>query len=677
MKASRIVLPEAPEASQLNLFPATGVTPLESIDYDPFPATRSGTVDVLSILANSRILDKVIGLDFEFNPKTQKPSILGIANRAPLTAALSWDVDLAVHIVRFCVENNVKIVGHSSIATEKALLEENIGVTLPLSLFEDTLIEHYLLNQDFCKTTEKEEDEGSLGFMNLWCMASMTTKLPQWKICRGRACEGPCPKHDVWGYCAIDAYASVEGHVVMQQEMKKWGVPYSFYRELIELADICYNMEKRGLRVDLQYIDKLNAEMDAEKNNLFPAESAEFNPRSAKQIISWFGNYGVRLKTTDKKYLQKVLEKQGVKSGHGDFKEYLDFLETNPPTEAPWKELYDLYTFKSSGKGCDPWFGEKYRDGDFIHPRFIVTGTCTGRLASSRPNFTNIPTRGWGTAIKKAIIPRDESQEFLKVDASQLELRTVLYLSGVDPSIIGADAFTWMVGKGEGKFEKATQYMGNFTPRDVAKSVSYGSLYGEGIKLLSPSDLSTARIKREISDGCLRVYEDWTFRGNTVAFTGANLAERFFGSRTDANRRKALEIQEDLYFAQFPMLRTWHKRTLAFVEDHGYITSPCGRFLRLYGEDVDDAKMAFSFLGQGCGADHIQAIMLVYKRERDIIPDLMVHDELLFPIDKGWSDKQCKEFLVPMFSETFRFPGLSVPGQPKRGPTYGSMVPLT
>lgn len=675
MRQSRIVLPEAPEPSQQNLFAATGVS---EDGPDPFPKILYNADGIKRVIASS-VRERILGLDFEFNPKTGKPSILGVGSREPLAAAVPWDRELADMLVKLCLEHSIKIVGHNSFGTEKVLLEKNLNRTLPLSMFEDTMLEHYLLNQDFCKSTEKEEDEGSLGFMNLWNMASMTTVLPQWKICRQRACEGPCPRHDVFGYCAIDAYASVEGHAVMMDEMTRWKVPYKFYREIGELSEICYQMETAGLRIDLPYVDQLNRQMDDAKEALFPHEMngkakvyEYFNPRSRDQILNWFGKHGFHFKATEKKYIQKVLEKQGIKAGHADIKEYLDFLQDHPPTGA-LAQLYALYQFKSSGKGCDPWFGEKYRDGDYIHPRFIVPGTCTGRLASSRPNFTNIPSRGWGTAIKKAIIPRNEDEEFLEVDAAQLELRCVMYLAGMDPSVCGDDAFKWLVQEGHGKFETATKYAPNLTARDIAKSVAYGSLYGEGIKLLTDADLSSARVQKDIANGCLRVYDDWTFRGKHVAFTGKNLAERFFGNWSDENRKTALEIQEDLYFATFPILRTWHKKVSREVEDNNYVRSPSGRFLRLYGEDTDDIKMGFSFLGQGCGADHIQAIMIEYKRQMGVIPDLMVHDSLVFSIKKSWTDKQCLDFLQPMFSETFRFPGLAVPGKPKRGPNYGSL----
>ncbi len=673
MRASRILLPEDGVALQGNLFGATGVS---ATPPGAFPTVHRDEVGVLSVIANSRNFGKAVGLDFEFSP-SGKPSIMGVASRAPLAAAVPYDINLCQHVVDYCLKNDTKLVGHNAISTEKILIEKSLGRKLPLSLFEDSMLEHYLLNQDFCKNTDKEEDEGSLGFMNLWAMASMTTDLPQWKICRGRACDGPCPRHNVFGYCAVDAYASVEGHAVMQADMARYGIPYQFYRELVELSEVCYEMETAGLHIDLSYIDSLNAQMDAAKEALFPYEMEgktriykDFNPRSRDQILSWFGERGLHFAGTEKKYIAKVLERLGAKSGYPDFKLYLDFLAEQAPTTEPLKQLYDLYQFKSSGKGTDPWFGEKYRQGDYIHPRFIDTGTCTGRLASSRPNFTNIPARGWGSAIKKAIIPRNADCDFLEVDASQLELRFVLYEAGLDPSEIGADAFTWMVEQGAGLFEKAT--MSNFTARDVAKSVSYGSLYGEGIKFLDSEDLGSAKTRRDIINGCLRVYDDWEFRGKVVAFTGANLAERFFGSRTDENRRKALEIQEDLYFAKFPIIRQWHRKILAEIESSGVVHSTTGRLLRLYGEDLDDAKMAFSFRGQGGGADHIQAIMLLYGR-RGIIPDLMVHDSLLFEIPKCWANNVAVEFLRPMFSETWRFPGLAVPGKPKRGPNYGEL----
>ncbi len=392
------------------------------------------------------------------------------------------------------------------------------------------------------------------------------------------------------------------------------GVPHHFYRELMELSEICDLMERQGLRINIPYINELDIQMEEAKDKIFEYETVgknkvyhEFNPRSADQIIEWFKARGQSFKTTDIKYLQKVLEKKGQQLEYGELGQYCEFLEENlDRQDEVTRNLYKLYTFKKSGKGTDAWFGEKYRDGNFIHPRFIVTGTSSGRLASSRPNFTNIPTQGWAAIevdgqeynrIKAAVIPRHDDLDYLESDAAQLELRVVLYLAGVDATVAGDDAFTWLVKQDYEGFKKAASMWpglneNNFKDvRFVAKSMSHAANYMEGIEIYTAQDLETSYIKRQIKNGCIRLYRDWEYCGGTVGFTGSNLAMRFFGSRSEENRKKALTIQEDVYFHNFPMIRQWQQKVLAQIEARGYVQSPTGRFLRLYGTPRDNAKV--------------------------------------------------------------------------------------
>ncbi len=710
MKQSQINLPEDPSYVQMNLFGATGVESLSTLD--PFPEVLRDEAGFNRVL---EMAESGLGLDFEFNPKTRKPSILGIAVPT-LAAAIPWNDKTGRRTIEWCIQNGIQIVGHSVVGADKPVLEQALGIQTPLKMWEDTMLKHYLLHQDFCKAVDKEEDEGSLGFMNLWCMASMTTNAYQWKICRGRACDGPCPKHNVFGYCGVDSWAGIAGNIVMDRQMKEMGVPYQFYRELMELAEICDKMEKQGLRINVPYIEQLDKEMEAAKDAIFEFEQREnsrvytkFNPKSPDQIIEWFKARQLTFPrspktghpSTDIKFIQKILEKQGLKEERGELADYLNYLEENSGAlDETTRELYNLYRFKKSGKGTDAWFSDKYRNGSYIHPRFIVPGTSSGRLASSRPNFTNIPVRGWAVVknpdgtenhrIKTAIIPRDESLEFIESDFSQLELRDVLYLAGVDPSVAGADAFSWLVEEANGLFEKAAAGIpalaGAKNPgRDAAKSMAHAGNYMEGFDLLYSADFQKSQILRQISNGSLRVYskkympglrKDWEFCGGVVCFTGANLAMRFFGDKSEPNRKKALDIQEDVYFKKFSMIRDWQRSVLDQIESRGYVQSPTGRFLRLYGSPRDNAKVGVATLGQGVGADHVEAVMIKFYREFGVIPVLMVHDSLVFEIPKKWNDKKAYEFIRPMFDETFRLPGFKCPGKPQRGPNYGELREL-
>jgi DNA polymerase I-like protein with 3'-5' exonuclease and polymerase domains len=86
--------------------------------------------------------------------------------------------------------------------------------------------------------------------------------------------------------------------------------------------------------------------------------------------------------------------------------------------------------------------------------------------------------------------------------------------------------------------------------------------------------------------------------------------------------------------------------------------------------------MAVAFFGQGLGADFVQAVMLRFDRERNIIPVLNVHDMLMFEVPKEMPDDKAREFISLMQEETKDLPGLAVPGKAERGPNYGETKPL-
>jgi DNA polymerase I-like protein with 3'-5' exonuclease and polymerase domains len=150
------------------------------------------------------------------------------------------------------------------------------------------------------------------------------------------------------------------------------------------------------------------------------------------------------------------------------------------------------------------------------------------------------------------------------------------------------------------------------------------------------------------------------------------LSQSLFGDKTLANRKRALELQEQVYFGRLGQIRDWHKKVLAQAEQ-GYVRSVTGRYLSLYGRPDDNAKAAAAFHGQGTSADHVQAVMIRYKREKNVVANLQVHDSLVFSVPKTWDDTKVKEFIGLMQEPTWRLPGFMAPGKIKRGSTYGSM----
>lgn len=678
----QIADPDAPGFVQQTLF-----SPNETTAYNPYPKIVRSDVELMDVIRRGAEEGK-IGCDLEFNET--RPTIFGAACR-DTAASVRWDDSLASHILEVAERSGAVIVGHSTIGAEKFQFEKQLGHKTDVKLYGCSMIGHHLVNGDMTKLAGKEEGEeaGSLGLMGLGTVTALDTGLPHYKSHRGRYCHGPCPKCDVWGYNAIDAWASLEASYKQEAEMVRLGIPQSFYRDCIELTEITVDMETAGLRIDREWVKTMDKRGTEFKEELFPFELInnkpvynQFNPKSSQHILKYCQEKGISLKDTTKDEVAKVLEKAAKKEGifGENIKVLCDALEQAPELSANLDTLYRLYQYKNAGKGVKSWFDEKYygKDGR-IHPRFITTGTCTGRLSSSRPNFQNIGARGWAKELKKAIIP-DEGMDFVESDWSQLELRIILYLAGYDVSQIAGDAFTWLAKESNGDFDKASVMMA-MSARDVGKSVSHSSDYLEGLQIKTGEELESPRIKHEIEIGARIVYtkrnypqltRDWTYRGGLVTFTGSNLAERIFGDKSLPNRRKANGIVEGVYFKQFFAIREWQMKVLEQAET-GLVKSPSGRVLKLYGSPEDDAKMAVSFLGQGLGGDHARAIILKRKREEGLIPVLTVHDSVLQQIPKEWSNKQAHEVMVSMQTETPMLPGYVNPGKVRRGSNYGDI----
>jgi hypothetical protein len=969
-----------------------------AVTYNAFPKLTNTVDDFRRLLAT---YDGPLGFDTEFptdGPKAYKATILGIATPDEACAFFCKPEHFG-ELVADAKKRQRRLVCHS-FGAERRCVYEAIGEWLPVEFWEDSMLDHYLLNQDLCKAPEKsmdEEEQGGIGFMGLWPMAHLNTLLSAWKQCPGRDCEQiACPRCNPRGYCAVDAYASLNGHLNMNEEFENMGYPSKVRREILELAIMCEEMQTKGMKINMEYMIDLEKNAEEKKAQLFPFEKVGkevvwklFNPRSSTQIIDWFKTKGIQLPSTEKKEVFNALEKQADKLGfsirNDKNKVTLTEFENAPTLPQEAEAIFKLYQLKDSGKGLDAWISDKYRDAeDLIHSRFIVTGTSTTRLSSASPNCfdgdtevltnqgwrflkdisedtfvaqwedgkmtfvrpryltrraysgemitlrnqhidlrvtadhrclliqrktgkhfvlpaveykqdylqinagqyeggvgvalsddmirllvatqadgsyanataldfsfsrkrkiarfremlkrigadfreqvrkpiegksqvirfyvngsvskivreylgadkqfgswvlwlsrrqldifvdeirhwdgayrghmyasrdsvnadwvqaamvlsdrrtnirvrvnnsgsvshqtdiskdrnysmttnvtktfevvtnevvyclsvpssyvlvrrngtvcitgqcQNIPARGFGALVRGGIVPRSADLDYLKADFSQLELRMVLYLSGLDPASIGKDAFTWLVENSDKQFEKAAALYAK-KARDIAKETSHSCDYGEGIKFYTPEELERSRTKSEIEYGALRVYlkkynsqlkRDWDFGGLIVAFTGANRAEALFRDKSYESRRKALEIQEDIYCARFPTVREWQYSVLEQVFNNGCVKYPTGHFLRLYGSPEDNAKMGFAALGQGVSAQHVQGIMLRFRKEQGVIPVSQIHDELLTEIPSSWSDDEAREFISLMGEETDRLSGFKSAFKAYRG----------
>lgn len=663
---------------QLSLLSLPG-TENRGLEERYFPKIVRDVAGFKEVIRRSEKLG-LLFIDYEFR-SYDRPTIMGIAVR-DLACGLRFDRMLHSY-VKDVAKSGIRLVAHSGFGADKPVFDAVEGFESPWEWWLDSMLCHFFENSHLTKAPGKEEsdDSGALGFMDLYSATSLVTNVPNWKSCRGSACHGPCPTHDVCGYCCTDAWAGGEVFIVNRERLLKRGFNWKTYELRAELANYLHKMETCGVKIDRQFVSKFSENLDVLREGLFPAgpdgEPMPFNPRSAQQVEAWFKERRVVLKSNQKNDIRKALEIQAARHGFDS----IESLEQAEEVPEALSVLHKLDQYKGSGKGGDAWFADKYFDKEgLVHPRFIYVGTSTGRLSSSKPNFQNIPSRGWGALIKAAIIPHDPDFDIIDADLGQLELRDVLYQAGFDIRSIKGDALQFIVEQGGDRFDRAAQIAGG-EARDIVKTVVYGGQYGEGLQIYTGSDLLRPTVQREIAAGAIRLYtpqyvpwltKAWEYGGGIVGFTGANLAERLFGDKSYESRRKALEIQDDLIFGgDLRIIREWQIKTLEAIELKGYADLPNGQFLRLNGSPRDNAKVGLAFKGQGLGAVHAQATMLACIRENKHLPLLQVHDSLVYAVNRSWSDRKVREFISPMFGETEVLPGFKAPGKVKRGRNYG------
>jgi DNA polymerase-1 len=215
----------------------------------------------------------------------------------------------------------------------------------------------------------------------------------------------------------------------------------------------------------------------------------------------------------------------------------------------------------------------------------------------------NIPIRTErGQEIRKAFVPRDENYLLLSADYSQIELRIIAALSRetamLEAFASGVDIHAATAAK---VFGVASA---DVTPemRRKAKMVNFGIAYG---------------------------------------ISAFGLAQRL-----GIPRKEGAEIIEQ-YFKQFPGIRGYIDRTIAFAREHGFVETVTGR--RRYLRDIRSAnatvrsaaeRNAINAPIQGSAADMIKLAMIAIhselaKRKLKTKMLLQVHDELVFDLFKS------------------------------------------
>ncbi len=356
------------------------------------------------------------------------------------------------------------------------------------------------------------------------------------------------------------------------------------YEEVeLPLAQVLYDMEKEGVKVDVDGLDVLSAQYQAEieqlSQKIYEYAGETFNISSPKQLsVVLFDKLKLKhFKKTATGYSTNndVLEK--LRGEHPIIEQIIQYRKVS--------KLNGTYV-----EGLRPLIKR-----GLVHTTFNQYLTTTGRLSSSDPNLQNIPIRNeQGKEIRKLFLPK--YGVFVGADYSQIELRLLAAFSG-DANLLhafteGQDIHSRVASELLG----IPQEMVNADMRRMAKAVNFGIIYG-------------------ISD---------------------------FGlSENVGTSVKKAHDYINLYFSRFPSIKQYLDSSVATAKQNGYVTTILGR--RRYIPEIKSSNFNMRSFGeraamnmplQGSAADIMKVAMIkVYNAlqanglKSKIV--LQVHDELI------------------------------------------------
>lgn len=356
------------------------------------------------------------------------------------------------------------------------------------------------------------------------------------------------------------------------------------------LLEVLGRMESTGVSLDVQYLKKMSADLEAQIEDLVrdihSAAGKEFNINSTQQLGDILFNTlqlpTIRKTKTGFSTDAGVLET--LRGQHPVIDKLLDYRQLTK-LKSTYIDALPLLVHPATGK---------------VHTSYNQTVAATGRLSSSDPNLQNIPIRTEiGRAIRRAFVPGSPDFVILSADYSQIELRVMAHICG-DAGLLEAfrnneDIHTSTAGKVFGvPPDQITRDM-----RRKAKEVNFGIMYGIG-----PFGLAT---------------------------------------RLEISQTEAREII-DRYFQRFPKVKQYIQDTIASTQRTGFVQTLMGR--RRYLPEINSRnrnvrgnaeRQAINMPIQGTAADMIKIAMI--QLDGDIQRErlasrmiLQVHDELVFEV---------------------------------------------
>ncbi|MGZ2412363.1 DNA polymerase I [Sphingomonas sp. F9_3S_D5_B_2] len=392
-------------------------------------------------------------------------------------------------------------------------------------------------------------------------------------------------------YAAEDADITLRVWLRLKPRVAQENIARVYDRVDRPLVAVIGRMERRGVKVDRDYLARLSREFSEEivklEDRIYEAARGPFTIGSPQQLGEvLYGRLGL---------------KGGRKGKSGQYSTDVNELERLAAEGVPcaslvleWRQLTKLkntYTDALQAQ-INPETGR-------VHTSFSLSGAQTGRLSSNDPNLQNIPIRTEiGRKIRDAFVA-EPGNVLLSADYSQIELRLAAHMADV-PQLKeafrgGADIHSMTAEELFGSSDRDN--------RNKAKTVNFAILYGISSwglagRLGVPKEEGQAIISRYFDRfPGIRNYMD-----ETLQFVRANgFTRTLFGRKT-----------------HFPNIRAGNPSIRGGAE-RAAINAP------IQGTSADLIKRAMARMDQALAEAGLDGVRML----------LQVHDELVFEVPDG------------------------------------------
>jgi len=302
------------------------------------------------------------------------------------------------------------------------LVFRNAGVR-PRGLAHDTMLLSFLLDPQ-----ERTHNLDDLARRHLGL-----TKIPTLALLgkgKDQVTMDAVPVDRVAEYACEDADATLRVLERLEARLAGSGVERLYGEVEVPLVAVLADMEERGIRVDVERLRRMGADLEVREAALVAEVQAlagePFNVASTQQLgVVLFE----RLQVQGKRRVRRT------KTGYSTDVESLEAYREHPIVGKVLEyrgcaKLRSTY-LEPIPRLLNPRTGR-------IHTSYSQIGAITGRLASSNPNLQNIPVRtDEGKAIREAFLPGEPGWKLVSADYSQVELRVLAHLAR-DPGLLEA-----------------------------------------------------------------------------------------------------------------------------------------------------------------------------------------------------------------------------------------------